>query len=141
MADPPHLRLLAQLPDAELLSVSLRRHASGGKWQTDIELDLHYWGQSNPEWQGDDVHCKLAFVLEDVEGTEFTTENVSHPSWISHLSFSGRDDGRILVDLEPSSGFSLLLDCAVARVARVEPYLPERGWPARRSLQQHRHQR
>jgi Immunity protein 50 len=110
--------------DAELLSVTLRRRTSGGKWQTDIELTLHHWGQDNPTWHGKDVHCKLTFLLEDVDGTEFTTENVSHPSWVNDLRFSRRDDGRIQVDLEPSTGFSLLLNCAVARVTRVEPYSP-----------------
>lgn len=110
--------------DAELLSVTLLRRSSGGKGRTDIELTLHHWGQDNPVWQGKDVHCKLTFLLEDADGTGFATENVSHPSWISDLRFSRSDDGRIHVNLEPSTGFSLMLHCAVARVTCVEPYSP-----------------
>ncbi|EMN1926435.1 hypothetical protein RVV18_000798 [Burkholderia ambifaria] len=112
--------------DAELLSVSLRRRVSDGKGQADMELVLYHWGQDNPEWQGENRHCKLTFLLEDVDGDEFATGNVSDPSWIYDLRFSRCDDGRIQVDLEPSTGFSLLLYCAVARVICVEPYLPER---------------
>lgn len=111
--------------DAEVLSVTLRRRASDGKWHTDMELVLHHWGQDNPNRQGKDEHCKLTFLLEDVDGEEFITENVRHPSWINDLRFSRCDDGRVQVDLEPSTGFSLLVYCAVARVTRVEPYSPE----------------
>ena len=90
-----------------------------------MELVLYHWGQDNPEWQGENRHSKLTFLLEDVDGEEFITENVRHPSWINDLRFSRCDDGRVQVDLEPSTGFSLLVYCAVARVTRVEPYSPE----------------
>lgn len=113
--------------DAEILSVALRRRTSGGRPCTDMEFSIHHWGQDNPNSKGDDVHCKLTFLLEDVAGQEFVTDNVADPSYIGDLRFSRCDDGRIQVDLEPSTGFSLLLYCTVARVMCVEPYSPERA--------------
>lgn len=51
---------------------------------------------------------------------------MSDPSWINDLHFSRCDEGRVQVDLDPSTGFSILVYCAVARVIRVEPYSSER---------------
>ncbi|MFM0607121.1 Imm50 family immunity protein [Paraburkholderia sediminicola] len=109
--------------DAQLLSVALRQHAVNGERQTDMELALHHWGQDNREWHGDKAHCKLTFLLEDVKGEEFATHNVADPGWINELRFTRRDDGRLEVDLEPSSGFSMLLNCATVRLLSVEPHL------------------
>jgi hypothetical protein len=111
--------------DAELLSVTLRQYAFNGKRRTDMELVVHHSGQDNPEWEGRKVHCKLRFLFEDVQGNEFATHDISDPSWINDLRFSKRADGRVEIDLEPSTGFSILLNCAAVRLASVEPYSGE----------------
>lgn len=108
--------------DAEVLSIELRRRTSANHSCTDLEFSLHHWGQDNPTGKGEHAHCKITFLLEDVEGKEFDIENVAHPSYIGDLRFSPCDDGRIQVDLNPSSGVSMLLYCAVARVQRIEPF-------------------
>jgi hypothetical protein len=111
--------------DAELMSVSLRQHTVDGKRRTDMELAIHHQGQDNPKWHGERVQCKLSFLLEDVAGDEFSTEDVSAPNWINDIRFSRRDDGRIDVDVDPSAGLSIFLHCATARLLSVEPYTSE----------------
>jgi hypothetical protein len=108
--------------DAEILSVALYRRPAGTGARTDLELSIHHWGQDDPDWKEQGPHCRLTFLLEGVEGQEFATENVAHPSYISDLRFSHCEDGRIQMDLDPSSGFSILLYCKVARLVSVEPY-------------------
>lgn len=108
--------------DAQLLEVSLRRYALGDKQQADMEMCIHHGGQDNPEWNGENLHCKLTFQLKDVAGDEFSTEEVNVPNWINDMRFSRRDDGRIDVDVEPSAGLPIFLHCAVVRLVSVEPY-------------------
>jgi hypothetical protein len=108
--------------DAQLLSVSVRQYAVGDAHRTDIEMSIHHWGQDNPQWMGDSLHCKFTFLFEDVAGDEFSTEDVSVPNWINDIRFSRRDDGRIDVDVDPSAGLSIFLHCATARLLSVEPY-------------------
>ncbi|KAB1584219.1 hypothetical protein C5O75_036210 [Burkholderia cepacia] len=107
--------------DAEVLAITLRRVSSNGAWRTDMELTIRHSGQDNPARNGQQVPCRITFLLEDVEGSEFTTENVSYPSWIYDLRFSRCDDGRTQIDLYPSTGFSVLLYCRAATVTCVEP--------------------
>ncbi|KWF37697.1 hypothetical protein WT56_03085 [Burkholderia pseudomultivorans] len=107
--------------DAELLSVTLRRVASNGAAHTDMELTLRHDGQDNPAGSVPPTPCRITFVFEQVDGDTFSTENVCYPSWIYDLRFSRCDDGRIQIDLYPSTGFEILLQCRAARVARIEP--------------------
>jgi hypothetical protein len=108
--------------DAQMLSVSLRQFSSANKGRVNMEMSIHHWGQDNPDWQGERLDCKLTFLFEDVSGDEFSTDDVSLINWISDLRFSRVENGRIQVDLEPSYGFSILLNCASARLLSVEPY-------------------
>ncbi|WP_338641921.1 Imm50 family immunity protein [Burkholderia pyrrocinia] len=110
--------------DAEVLAVTLRRVNSNGAWHTDMELTIRHGGQNNPASNGQQEPCRITFLLEDVEGSEFTTENVSYPSWIYDLRFSHCDDRRIQIDLNPSTGFDVLLYCRAATVIRIEPCSP-----------------
>ncbi|MFM0492026.1 Imm50 family immunity protein [Paraburkholderia graminis] len=107
--------------DAEVLEVTLRRVNANGAWHTDMELVIRHSGQDNPAWNGHHAPCRITFFLEEVEGSRFTTENVSDPSWIYDLRFSHCDDGRIQVDLNPSTGLDILLYCRAATVTRIEP--------------------
>jgi hypothetical protein len=107
---------------AEILSIALHRRSAHSDPRTDLELSIHHWGQDDPNWKEEGPHCKLTFLLEDVEGKELITDNVADPSYVSDLRFSRCDDGRIQIDLDPASGFSLLLYCKVARLVSVEPY-------------------
>ncbi|WP_081069095.1 Imm50 family immunity protein [Burkholderia multivorans] len=107
--------------DAEVLAVTLRRVNANGAWRTDMELVIRHAGQDNPAWNGRQAPCKITFYLEKVEGSEFTIENVSLPSWIDDLRFSHCDDGRVQIDLYPSTGFDILLYCRAASVTRIEP--------------------
>ncbi|MBN3834897.1 Imm50 family immunity protein [Burkholderia sp. Ac-20344] len=107
--------------DAGVLAITLRRVNANGGWHTDMELTIRHAGQDNPAWNGPPTPCRITFLLEEVEGTEFATENVSLPSWIYDLRFSHCDDGRIQIDLYPSTGFEILLYCRAATVIRIEP--------------------
>ncbi|HGL6717792.1 immunity 50 family protein [Burkholderia contaminans] len=107
--------------DAGVLAIALRRVNVNGGWQTDMELTIRHAGQDNPAWKGPQTPCRITFLFEDVEGTEFATENVALPSWIYDLRFSHCDDGRVQIDLYPSTGFGILLYCRAATVIRIEP--------------------
>lgn len=61
-------------------------------------------------------------ILRDMRGLPPPRESLSR---INDLRFSRCDDGRVQVDLEPSTRFSLLVYCTVTRAMRVEPYSPE----------------
>jgi hypothetical protein len=98
--------------DAKMLSVSLRQSSVADKWRTDMEMSIHHWGQDNPNWRGERVDCKLTFLFEDVAGNDFSTDNVSLSNWICDLRFSRLENGRIQIDLEPSSGFP---SCSIVR--------------------------
>jgi hypothetical protein len=107
--------------DAELIGVALRRRRLDKAWHTDIELTIRHSGQDNPEWKTKEEPCLITILLEDSTGDEFVTDDVASPSWINELLFSHCEDGRIQVDLDPSSGFSMLLYCSAAVVTRIEP--------------------
>ncbi|WP_107311515.1 Imm50 family immunity protein [Burkholderia metallica] len=107
--------------DAEVLALVLRRVNANGGWRTDMELTIRHEGQDNPAWSGPQTPCRITFRFEAVEGSEFTTENVTYSSWIHDLRFSHCDDGRIQIDLNPSTGFDILLYCRAATVIRIEP--------------------
>ncbi|MFM0158669.1 Imm50 family immunity protein [Paraburkholderia sediminicola] len=108
--------------DAEMLSIAQHRHSFGSKARSDLTFSIHHWGQDNPDWKEEGIHCKLTFLLEDVRGSDFSTHDISDPCHIGDLRFSWCDDGRVQVDLHPSTGFSLLLYCKVARLISIEPY-------------------
>ncbi|KVQ56679.1 Imm50 family immunity protein [Burkholderia territorii] len=110
--------------DAEVLAVTLHRINANGAWRTDMELMIRHSGQDNRASNEHRESCKITFLLEGVEGSEFATENVSYPSWIYDLRFSHCDDGRVQIDLYPSTGFGLLLYCRAAAVTRIEPCSP-----------------
>lgn len=113
--------------DAELLSVTLRRTGSNGAAQTDMALTIRHDGQDNPAGSVPRTPCRITFVLEQVDGHTFSTENVCDPSWIDDLRFSRCDDGRIEIALYPSTGFEILFRCRAATVARIEPDSAARG--------------
>jgi hypothetical protein len=107
--------------DAKMSSVSLRQISVAQQWRTDMEISVHYRTPNNSSRQVEKIDCKLTFLLEDVAGEEFSTDNVRFTNWINDLRFSRIEDGRIQIDLEPSFGFSILLTCASARLVSVEP--------------------
>jgi hypothetical protein len=108
--------------DAEVISIEWRKRSPSPRVAFDLILSLRHGGQDNPNWQGNAVaHHVVKFMFENIEGKEFATHNVSEPTYVSDLLFSRCDDGRIQVDLDPHSGFSILIFCETARVISVEP--------------------
>jgi len=111
--------------DAKIQEVSVFHRTLADKPRVDMELSVLHSGQDNSEWEGEGAHCKLTFLFEDVAGDEFSTENGNVPNWIDEIRLSRRDDGRVEVDVDPSSGPSICLHCATVRLLSVKPYASE----------------
>ncbi|MCO1357116.1 immunity 50 family protein [Burkholderia multivorans] len=106
--------------DAELIAVALRRVESAGGAHTDMELTVRAVVRRDDDDRA--RQWRITFLFEHVDGSQLSTEDVACRSWIHRLRFSRCDDGRVQIDLFPSTGFDIRLNCRTASVTRVDPY-------------------
>ncbi|CAD6522670.1 Imm50 family immunity protein [Paraburkholderia metrosideri] len=107
--------------DAHILSIRMD-HGKRGPGLVDVVLELHHWGQDDPNWTARGPDCVVTLTLLGVKIADISMNLFVQDNWVSDVSFARTDDNLILFELDPNSGVGVFLACTSAEITRIEPY-------------------
>lgn len=109
--------------DAHVLSICME-HGKRKKEAVDVIIELHHWGQDDPNWASRGIDCIIALSFFDIRSTNISMNDFVLDNWVCEIGISKNENGMLVFDLEPNSGVEIHLECESAEVTRIQPFHP-----------------